>query len=462
MTVNGFMRWRVQAAVILAGGLAPGCMLESDKDEAPPVLARTEQRVTQPTSDFPATYARQWMTNLANSVRWDTIHPAVAARTYSYGAVGVYEAVVHGMPGKRSLAGQLNGLDALPTPDPALEYDWPTVLAQTMHVFVMNSAYVFPNRVFFEFTTFTQASLQALGPIQIGFRRAAGVPVGVIENSIAFGSALGSALSAWADADGYRALRYEGFIPPVGPQYWVPTGFSDFDKVHIPEEPHFGEVRPLVMTSTDECAPPPPTPFSTEPGSAFYAQAKAVYDAEVNLTDEQRENARFWADGPGATPTPAGHWLALATKTLRSRNLADAALGYAFTSLGYLDSFIAIWQSKYQYNVLRPETYIRRHIDPGWQTFLPTPFFPEYVSGHSGVSGASGTLFDTLFGAGPVVDDTKLRRGFAARSFANYTEAAREAMVSRLYGGIHYPMSNENGFALGQCVAARIVERIHL
>jgi hypothetical protein len=437
-------------------------MLETDNGSEREPLAYAEQHVTQPTANFPATYARQWMTNLANSVRGDTIHPTVAARTYTYGAIGIYEAVVHGMPGRRSLAGQLNGLASLPEPVSGIEYDWPTVLAQTMHVLVNRSVYVYPNRLFFQYTTFTQSSLTSLGPVQIGLRRAAGVPETVIGNSIAYGDALGAALSVWVDADGYRALRYKGFIPPAGPGYWVPTGFSDTDKVHIPEEPHFGAVRPLVLVNADECAPPPPPEFSTDPSSEFYAQARAVYDTEVNLTNEQREIARFWADGPGATPTPAGHWLALATKNLRSGNLANAATGYAFTSLAYLDAFIAVWKSKFDYNVLRPETYIRRHIDPGWQAFLPTPFFAEYVSGHSGVSGASAGVFTEFFGAGPVIDDTKIRRGFAPRSFANYTDAALEAVVSRLYGGIHYPISTERGFTLGQCVADRIIARVEL
>jgi hypothetical protein len=466
------LTWRrVQGAAMALAGLVGACAMEAEP-AGPELVGNTEHYVAPPTATFPATYARQWMTNLALSARGDTIHPTVAARTYTYGAIGIYEAVVHGMPGARSLVGQLNGLDALPQPTAGLDYDWPTVLAQTMHVLVFNQGvtpdgrsfgvYVFPNRLFFQYTSFTQAALQALGPEQIGFRRAAGVPPNVIQNSIEFGTALGNALAAWAEADGYRARRYAGFIPPVGPDKWVPTGFSDTDKVHIPEEPHFGEVRPLVLANPGECAPPPPVPFSTAPGSPMHDQASAVYNTEVNLTDEQREIARFWADGPGATPTPAGHWVQLATQRLRTGNLANAASGYALTSLAYFDAFVAIWKSKYTYNLLRPETYIRRHIDPGWQPFLPTPFFPEYVSGHSGVSGASAKTFTAFFGGGTVIDDTKIRRGFAARNFANYTAAAQEAVVSRLYGGIHYPMGNQEGFDLGQCVGDKILERVDL
>ena len=88
--------------------------------------------VSTPASAFPATFARQWMVNLANSVKGDGVSPPVAARTYAYGAIALYESVVHGMPGYRSLAGQLNGLSSLPQPDGGLDYDWPSVMAATM------------------------------------------------------------------------------------------------------------------------------------------------------------------------------------------------------------------------------------------------------------------------------------------------------------------------------------------
>lgn len=410
---------------------------------------------------FPATFARQWMVNLANSVKGDKISPPVAARTYSYGAIALYESVVHGMPGYQSLAGQLNGLSALPEPVPGVEYDWPTVMAATMATFVP-AMYVWPERLFFEMTTMTQASLTSLGPMQIGFRQVDGVSPQVIADSVAYGEALGGALAGWAASDGYAEARYKGYISPEGPQYWVPTGFSDTDKVMNPLEPWFGSVRPLVLTTGDECAPPAPVAFSTAVGSDMYNQANAVYQTDQASTPAQREIARFWADGPGDTATPPGHWLAIATKFVRNTNLAEAAAGYAYTSLAYLDAFIAVWQSKYTHNLLRPETYIRRHINGGWRPFLPTPQFPEYVSGHSGVSGASAVTFTQQFGAVPYTDDTKIRRGFAARSFTSFSDAAQEAASSRLYGGIHYPMANANGLSLGACVGGKILDRVSL
>jgi hypothetical protein len=446
----------------LSAAVAPGC---EPGEEGGQVEHANEVSYSLDATEFPAHYARQWMTNVANSVKFDGITPAVAARAYTYTSVAMYESVVHGIPGARSLAGQLNGLDALPSPSPSQQYDWPTVLAHTMDRLVRHdypgSSYVFPNRIFFEFTTFTQASLWVLGPTQIGYRRAAGVPPAVIDASIAYADQLADVLIPWMIADGYLDVRYKGFIPPEGPQYWVPSGFSDTDKVANPEEPNFGKVRPLVLTNADECAAPPPPAFSTDPSSAFYAQENAVYQTDIHLTDQQIETARFWADGARDTATPAGHWVAIATQFLRPKNLADAATGYAKTSLGYLDAFIAVWDTKYRHNMIRPETYIRRHIDPFWRPLLPTPQHPDYVSGHSGQSTAAAVLFTDTFGAVAFTDNTKIRRGFGPRSFASFLDASFEASISREYGGIHTSVANAEGRNVGTCVGNAILDRVH-
>jgi hypothetical protein len=417
------------------------------------------------------------MTSLRNSVKGDVVTPPVAARIYAYGAIAIYESVVHGMPGYRSLAGQLNGLDELPTPDPDLEYDWPCVMAHTLHTMMAASipppfgpqgegVYTFPNRIFWEYTTITQAPLTSLGPVQIGFRRQEGVPEDVIENSMAFGEELANALMEWARADEYYDVRYRGFIPPTGPDKWVPTGFSDENKVANPLEPYFGTVRPLVMTSGDECSPAnlglAPPPFSLDPESAFYQAALEVRNTVVDLTDEQRQIALFWADNPGETATPPGHWVDITTVRVTNLNLAAASAAYVWVSMGFLDSFIAVWESKYVYNLIRPTTYIRRHIDPDWLTIIGTPQFATYVSGHSGQSGASGRLLTAMFGPEPFVDATRVRRGQAPRLFANWDGGALEAAASRLYGGIHYRFDNEDGLDVGYCVADKIISRVAL
>jgi membrane-associated phospholipid phosphatase len=92
---------------------------------------------------------------------------------------------------------------------------------------------------------------------------------------------------------------------------------------------------------------------------------------------------------------------------------------------------------------------------------LQTPPFPEYISGHSVGSAAAAGLLTAFFGdAYAFTDTTASARGFAPRSFSSFNEAAREAALSRLYGGIHYPMGNQEGLLLGECVGDALIDAL--
>ena len=118
------------------------------------------------------------------------------------------------------------------------------------------------------------------------------------------------------------------------------------------------------------------------------------------------------------------------------------------------DAFIACWQSKFEYNLVRPVTYINRFIDPNWRPLLITPPFPEYPSGHSTQSGAAAAILTHLIGDNHAfTDDAQNADGLPARSFTSFNQAAEEAAISRLYGGIHSRAAIENGVAQGHHVA---------
>ena len=133
---------------------------------------------------------------------------------------------------------------------------------------------------------------------------------------------------------------------------------------------------------------------------------------------------------------------------------------FVLATLAQADAFITCWRTKFDTNVLRPVTYIRRHIDPQWEPFIVTPPFPEYTSGHSVQSSAAATVLQTLLGAVAFDDSTNLAIGHPVRRFNSFMEAADEAALSRLYGGIHYPMAIENGKAQGACIGRMVLERI--
>jgi hypothetical protein len=48
----------------------------------------------------------------------------------------------------------------------------------------------------------------------------------------------------------------------------------------------------------------------------------------------------------------------------------------------------------------------------------------------------------------------------ASRTFNSIDEAAAEAALSRLYGGIHYSFDNNNGYTAGQCIGQTIIDNV--
>jgi PAP2 superfamily len=183
-----------------------------------------------------------------------------------------------------------------------------------------------------------------------------------------------------------------------------------------------------------------------------------VYETANGLSPEQREVALFWADEPGNTATPPGHSISMTSQLLRDRDvgLDVAAETYLRVGLAVGDGFIACWNAKYRYNLLRPITYIRQWIDPAWVSPLTTPPFPEYTSGHSVQSGAWAQVVTELFGEVAFTDHTHDERGFEPRSFSSFREAAEEAAISRLYGGIHFRPAIEVGLHQGTCVGQAV------
>jgi membrane-associated phospholipid phosphatase len=114
-----------------------------------------------------------------------------------------------------------------------------------------------------------------------------------------------------------------------------------------------------------------------------------------------------------------------------------AAELFAALNTAQADAFIACWDAKFAYWSERPVTAIRRELDPGWSSYVATPPFPSYVSGHSSTSGAASSVLAAYF------PEAALR----------LSTWAQEAAVSRLYGGIHFRSDNEAGLALGRQVA---------
>jgi membrane-associated phospholipid phosphatase len=145
-------------------------------------------------------------------------------------------------------------------------------------------------------------------------------------------------------------------------------------------------------------------------------------------------------------------------------SLAAAAEAYARVGIAVHEAFIACWNTKYFYKLQRPVTYINDHIDEDWRPYIVTPGFPSYTSGHSTQSGAAARVLTDMLGIKHFTDTTHTDHGLAPpqkpRTFDSFDEAAAEAAVSRLYGGIHFAFDNEDGLASGKCIGQAITDRV--
>jgi len=251
------------------------------------------------------------------------------------------------------------------------------------------------------------------------------------------------------------------YLPNEKPGQWrrTPPNFRP------PEFPHWGKVRPFILEDVTKFRAPPPPALD----SALYAEEvnclKAIggKDSAVR-TAEQTMIAKFWADF-SYTSSPPGHWNEIAREICRARKIptAETARFFALLNVTLADTCVTIWDSKYHYNYWRPVTAIQRADEDGnegttadktWEPLLRTPPHPEYVSGHSGISGAAATIMEHQFGTKDISfeassDDVKDIK----RRFTSFQTCAEEIAQSRIYGGIHYPAAGSEGLALGKKIA---------
>jgi hypothetical protein len=343
-----------------------------------------------------------------------TMSPPVASRAYGYIGVTAYEIVASGSDKLQTLAGQLNGLTALPARQAGQTYD-------------------------------TGIALDDLDGA-------------TVKRSQAYGRAVAAKILEWSRHDGGNDVQNMGFplqyTLQKGPQYWVPT--STVVQQQFPLLPEWGNNRPFAMPASTTCPTPAPPAYSEDPNSEYYKQAKELYDDWKGLTPEQRAIARFWADDAMLSVTPPGHWMQIGLNIIEDKHLSTEKAVDVLMRLGtgMADAFIGCWNTKYVYNAVRPITYIRRTMDPKFDTVVNTPPFPEFPSGHSTQSAAAATVLTAIFGDNfSFTDDTDEEDGLEPRSFPSFWAAADEAGISRLYGGIHYRAAIELGAAQGKCIA---------
>jgi hypothetical protein len=205
-----------------------------------------------------------------------------------------------------------------------------------------------------------------------------------------------------------------------------------------PMLPFFGQVKPWLFNAADIATIRPAAPPALT--SPEFATQLADVKREADPTDREKMRiVHFWADGTG-TYTPPGHWNFLAANLVYNAGQSEvrAARTFALLGMSVMDAGITCWDTKYFYFYPRPS-----QMDATIKTLTGVPNFPAYTSGHSTFSAAAASILGHLFPA----------------ESANLDAMAKEASISRVYGGIHYPMDCDAGLTSGKAIGAFAIAR---
>ena len=405
----------------------------------------------RPTKQFSSEVATAWFNlQLYLIPNTDGFSPPVASRALGYSGLTLYESVVNGMPDYQSLTGILNEFKTIPKIESAKSYHW-VLCANAAQAAITKSLYA----------NTSKSNLAKIDSLKDFFEKKYmnDTDKETALRSVKFGESIAKAVFDYSKTDGghegYNKNFPKGYKTTTGACVWTPTS-----EQQTPLQPFWGKNRPFVKGNSDFDLPIPPR-CEASISSVMYAQALEVYSVGKNLSIEQTTIARYWSDDAGKTFTPPGHAISITAQIVTNEKLSlDKAVEvYCKVSIATADAFISCWKCKFMHNVLRPVSYIRTTIDRNWNPLLDTPPFPEYTSGHASVSGATAQVLSDLFGFNyHFTDNSHAARGLKPRSFESFYEFAEEAALSRLYGGIHYRNSNEEGLKNGKRIGKNVCD----
>lgn len=395
----------------------------------------------------------------------DIFSPPVASRIYNYPNIAAYEVICQDNDSYTSLSGQLHALKAVPKPDTATAINF-RVAALVAYLDV-GASLIFSEDKIETYRDSLYASWQQINEASFTASKTYGLKVA-------------QHIKDWSTTDNYAQTRTmpKFSVNTDDPARWQPTPPDYMDGI----EPHWREIRPSIIDSAAQFTPAKHPDFSLEKDSRFFQEVMETYQVGKKIkkegeTSEKIQIARFWDCNPYVSThkghlmfatkkiTPGAHWIGIC-KIACKKSKADfekTIYAYTKTSIAIADAFISCWDEKYRSNLIRPETIINQHIDENWTPVLQTPPFPEYTSGHSVVSGAASTVLTNIFGDHfEFNDDTEVPYGLPIRSFQSFNIAAKEAAISRLYGGIHYRAAIDLGLEQGRALGDFVVQKLQM
>ena len=401
------------------------------------------------------------MQNLSNIIVYDIFSPPVASRVYLYPSIAAYELMAKNMPMKyKSLVGQVKDLKPIPEP----EKDSKNYNLNLTILYAFNKVaktLIFSDELMEKFEKRLNYKLNSIG-----------VPRYIRIASKKYADKVANHILYWAKNDLYNQTRtFPKYTILEDEVFWKPTPPDYMDGI----EPHWNKIRTLVLDSANQFVPKEPLKFDLTKGSPFQKQLQEIYEIGNKMDPEKIQIAKFWDCNPYVTHhrghamfatkkiTPGGHWIGITAIAGRTANSTfdEVVNAYANVSISLFDSFISCWDEKWRSILVRPETLINQYYDEEWLPLLQPPPFPEYTSGHSVISRAAAKALTNLYGDNfKFIDTTEVAYGLPSRKYNSFIEAAEEAAISRLYGGIHYRMAVEEGVSQGEKVGNFISENL--
>ena len=415
-----------------------------------------------PATYFPETFSYcKTVKELNEVVKFNNFSPIVACRNYTYANIAAYECIAAAYPNRyQSLAGHIKGLTSMPSLDTSKTVD--VEFSALLAFCKVGEAVTFPEGSMMDYVD----SLKTMVKNE-------GMPDEMFDNSVAFSDTVAKAVLAWSKKDNYLQTRSASKYTVIDtPGRWVPTPPAYTSAI----EPHWNEIRSIVMDSASQFKVPRPVPFNMkDKNSAYYKQVMLTKNAIDSLTEEQKHIAMFWNDLPNELHvsghvqfmtkkfSPPGHWMNIVgIASVKARaDFAKTVAAYTLTSICMFDAFIQCWDEKFSSNMARPETVINKYIDPEWRPYLQTPPFPEYTCGHSTVSSAAAEALTKMYGDKFAYTDTsELEFGIPNRSFTSFRQASDENNMARFYGGIHFHptciISTRYGKKVGDLITGKL------
>jgi PAP2 superfamily/Bacterial Ig-like domain len=391
-----------------------------------------------------ANAALVWNQLALAAIKKDASTPEFASRALGMESLAVFDVVsaIDGTPGY---------LVNMSAPSDA---DVNAAVAQAAHDVL---AYLFPDQ---------KASFDA----QLGSTLAAIANGQGKTDGIAFGQAVAAKIIALRANDGWNVNILDEGSTAVG--QWQPTAPSYLTA----QNPQWANLTPFALTSPDQFTPSGPPALTSQAYADAVNKTQSLGAANsTTRTADETQIANFWKDGSG-THTPPGQWNDIADQIAQQQgsSLAATARLLAELDVAEADAAITAWNTKYTYNTWRPDTAIQNAneignpgitADPNWQPLIIDPPFPEYISGHSTFSAAAADILSSFFGASFAFSYTDSSLGSlpgVTRSFTSFEQAAQEAGESRIYGGIHFEFSNQDGQTAGQNVGDWVLQAFNI